>query len=312
MHGAMLEDFLVQEFPHVRRAALRQLMAGEGVHINGMPEARNVRLRGFDLVEVCLPEDGFASKVASFTADLPAVLTETASFLVIDKQAGLLSVPNRQGTAQSVHAMLPALRSDADLRIVHRLDRETSGCLVLGKGLLAAQHFDRMLRDGRVHKEYLALVHGSLPRESRTIELPLMPDPRRAGKTVVARGDERTASDARTDLVVAAVHGDFSLLLLRPRTGRTHQLRCHLAAIGHPIIADELYGGRPLLLSELKRGYKLRRGVRERALLERTFLHAARIGFPDLDGTDITVESPLPDDLQTALTRLERAEPVRT
>lgn len=311
VHGARLEDFLARQFEHVRKAELRQLLANEGVRVNGQSALGHTRLREFDVVEVEVPEQGFADRADVRTDEPLAVLAEGEHWLVVDKPAGLMTVPGRQGHGPSVHAQLPTLRPDADLRIVHRLDRFTSGCLLLAKGIEAARWFDEAFSAARVHKTYVALVHGVLPSESRIIDLPLMADPRRPGKTAVARGHEREAKPARTEVAVTAVHGDFSLLSLHPQTGRSHQLRCHLAAIGHPIVADVDYGGRPLLLSELKRGYKLRRGVRERALLERTFLHAASLRFPALDGAEIAVESPLPADLRTALDRLERTEPAR-
>jgi 23S rRNA-/tRNA-specific pseudouridylate synthase len=94
-------------------------------------------------------------------------------------------------------------------------------------------------------------------------------------------------------------------LALRPTTGRTHQLRVHLQSVGHAIVADRDYGGEPLLLSRLKPGYKLRPGVVERPLVERMFLHAERLAFRDLDGREVVVETPLPDELAVALRQLE-------
>jgi 23S rRNA-/tRNA-specific pseudouridylate synthase len=195
---------------------------------------------------------------------------------------------------------------------VHRLDRDTSGCLLVADGLAAARHFDVEFRAGRVHKQYLALVHGALATPRRTIELPLAPDPRRPGCVRVARRGERGARDARTEVEVEAAHGAFALLRLSPATGRSHQLRAHLAAIGHPIVGDADYGGRPLLLSELKRGYKLRAGRRERAVLERTFLHAALLEFAGPDAAEVAVRSPLPADLEAALACVARVTTART
>ena len=127
VHGARLEDFLARQFAHVRTSELRQLLAREGVHVNGMSAPGHTRLREFDVVEVEVPEDGFAVRAKSPAAAALPVLAEGPEWLVVDKPAGQITVPGRHGEDDSVHAGLPELRPDADLRIVHRLDRFTSG-----------------------------------------------------------------------------------------------------------------------------------------------------------------------------------------
>jgi RluA family pseudouridine synthase len=301
-------------------SAIRRLLADGAVRVDGMPCAQNVRLAPGAVVEVAWSGAERAWRRADRNGELPRVLASGDGWLVLDKPAGLLTVPDRAGREDSVHSQLPRLRPDADLRpdlrpdlrIVHRLDRDTSGCLLVADGLAAARHFDLEFRAGRVHKQYLALVHGALATPRRTIELPLAPDPRRPGCVRVARRGERGARDARTEVEVEAEHGAFALVRLSPATGRSHQLRAHLAAIGHPIVGDADYGGRPLLLSELKRGYKLRPGRRERAVLERTFLHAALLEFAGPDGAEVAVRSPLPADLAAALARVARVTTART
>jgi RluA family pseudouridine synthase len=266
-----------------------------------------VRLRPDDRVELLARAGELRpAPAARARGALPAVLFESRGSLVVDKPAGIPTVPDRSGREPGVHGLLAQLRPGEDLRIVHRLDRDTSGCLVLGKGLAAARHFDALFRRGEVHKEYLALVHGDVQPDARTVEHFLGPDRRRPGLVAASRTARKGFRQARTDLQVVERHGAFTLVRCLPRTGRGHQIRVHLQSIGHPIAGDLDYGGETLFLSRLKRGYKLRPGVAERPLLGRTFLHAAAVRFLDPDGSPVAVEAPLPDDLRQCLDRVAR------
>ena len=294
-------------YPSVDRAVLRQLEGRGLVVVNGMPPARNGRLLPFDYIEVRVPMSelpanrGAASK--SEAREL-VVLHETAHTLVIDKPAGEVTVPDRTGEQSGIHGRLLELRPGQDLRIVHRLDRDTSGCLILAKGADAARHFDRLFRDQLVHKCYVALVHGKVARVEQEIDHLLGPDPRRKGKVLAATKERDGSREAKTIARVREAFAQHTLMELQPKTGRTHQIRVHLQAIGHSIVGDEDYGGLPLLLSQLKRVYKLRTGLHERPLLARMFLHSERIAFPDVDGMQIEVQAPLPVDLQRALSKV--------
>lgn len=241
------------------------------------------------------------------------VLVETASALVVAKPAGIPSVPDRSGKQPGVHGLLQQLRPDDDLRIVHRLDRNTSGCLILAKGVDAARHFDLEFRERRVKKTYVALVSGVPTWDERSVDKWLGPDRRRPGM-VVASDESRSAfREAHTEVLVRKRFTRHSLFELRPTTGRGHQIRVHLQAIGHPIVGDEPYGGERLLLSRLKPDYKKRKGVEERALLDRMFLHAERVAFDDVDGSEIVADAPMPEDLAVALRHVEKhTSPRRT
>ena len=301
--GIQLLDLLQRDLPGVHLVDLRGLITAGEIRLNGEVCLRDCRLRCSDVVEVCHePAPRPAPRVS--TAALPTVLHESASALVIAKPAGLPTVPDRTGVERGVHGLLPALRPDADLRIVHRLDRDTSGCLVLAKGLAAARHFDEQFRLGRVQKTYAALVHGVVHREQFAIDHWLGPDPRRPGKVVASTREQGGFRQAHTEVHRRQAHAHFTLLALRPTTGRSHQLRVHLQAAGHPIVADVDYGGEMLLLSRLKPGYKSKKGVAERPLLARMFLHAEQIVFSELDGGEVRVEAPWPDDLTMAYERV--------
>jgi RluA family pseudouridine synthase len=304
--GVQLRDFLARAFPGTDRAALRQLQARGRVRVNGMPADNHQRLLPQDHVELQVEDGDLVPHAPARTApDLP-VLHESPTELVVDKPAGLVTVPDRDGAETGVHGRLQQLRPLADLRIVHRLDRDTSGCLILACGLQAAQHFDAEFRAGRVHKHYTALVAGVVGPDRQEVALFLGPDPKRPGRVVAARRARPGFRAARTLVTVAVRFAGYTLLALQPQTGRSHQLRAHLRALGHPIVGDDAYGGPPLRLSSLKHGYKLRPGKEERPLLARMFLHCARVQFHRPDGGVVAVEAGLARDLQLALAKVER------
>lgn len=312
--GVLLQDFLASSYPSVDRAVLRQLEGRGLVVVNGMPPRRNGRLSAFDYIELRVDRSELEPHRRQQQDRAPgelAVLFETAHALVIDKPQNEVTVPDRTGEQKGIHGLLPLLRPNDDLRIVHRLDRDTSCCLIVAKGAGAARHFDRVFREHLVHKRYVALVHGVVSRAEQTIESFLGPDPRRLGKVLSSATESVNFKHAKTIARVREAFAQHTLLELSPETGRTHQIRVHLMSIGHPIVGDEDYGGAPLLLSQLKRVYKLRTGLQERPLLSRMFLHSERIAFPDVDGAQIEVEAPLPADLQRALSKLANFGAVR-
>lgn len=280
-------------------------LAEEGLVLVNRTAARpGRRLWTGDWIEILA--DPTALRPLSAPAPSVRVLIETPTVLVVDKPAGLPCVPDRfRGRDPSLHSLLPGLRPESDLRIVHRLDRDTSGCVVLAKGPDAARHFDRLLRAGSVAKEYLALVSGSADPPA-LVDLWLGPDRRRPGKVVASRTGSKGFRAALTEIAVERRYARHCLVRLRPKTGRGHQLRVHLSAIGRPIVGDGDYGGEELLLSDIKRRYKQRPGRVERPLLSRMFLHAERLSFADVGGAWLSAVSPLPGDLRQALSKLER------
>ncbi|MFO1051231.1 MAG: RluA family pseudouridine synthase [Planctomycetota bacterium] len=313
LSGTRLFAYLERTWPTADRAALRGLLRDGGVTVNGADAHATTRLRAGDVVLVDLPEDGLreyrgeAAREGKAAAVLP-VLAESSFALIVDKPAGLPCVPDRFGRSQGVHGMLADLRPGDDLRIAHRIDRFTSGCLALAKGVEGARWLDLCFREGRVRKEYLALVQGVIHEERREIRRALGPDPRRPGKVMVMAKDDKGAREAVTVVEVVERFRAHTLLRVLPQTGRGHQIRVHLASLHHPIVADVDYGAEgPLLLSSIKPGYKTRRGVAEKPLLARFFLHAALLELPAPDGgTPLFAHAPLPDDLTLALDKLRR------
>jgi 23S rRNA pseudouridine1911/1915/1917 synthase len=210
--------------------------------------------------------------------------------IVVDKAPGVVVHPargHRQGTlAQLLEPLLGEAAGDPGRRgIVHRLDRDTSGLLVVARTEQALTSLQAALAQRRIEREYIALVEGRPPARSGTIEAPIGRDPRMRTRMAVGGAGQR---EARTHFTLERALADTSLLRLRLETGRTHQIRVHLQAIGHPVVGDPEYGSARLGLA-------------------RQFLHATRLAFEHpLSGERIEVSSPLPADLQAALERAER------
>ncbi len=252
--------------------------------------------------------------VLRLSRDFPEVpvVQADADLLVIDKPAGLLSAPDGQGTpyaAQLLRAAAakggwaPAGCPPDALVNAHRLDRDTSGLMLFAWHRVALAGLLRQFRARTVEKTYLALVHGEFPQEELVIEALIAPDRRRPGlSTIVARRGARSLTRVR----VRERLGAFTLVEAQLQTGRHHQARVHLRSIGHPLVGDVEYGGRPLLLSELKRHYKP--GAQgERPLLARQALHAWRVQLAHpTTGAALNVEAPIPHDLAAALRQLQK------
>ncbi|HET7295811.1 MAG TPA: RluA family pseudouridine synthase [Gemmatimonadales bacterium] len=216
------------------------------------------------------------------------VVLEDDELIVIDKGPGVVVHPGRGHREDTLSQRLAPLLAGGDPEragIVHRLDRDTSGLLVVARTEEAHRRLQRAIAARQVEREYLALVEGRPPSRTGTIEAPIGRDPRiRTRMTVGGAG----ARAARTNFTLERALGRFSLLRVRLDTGRTHQIRVHMSAIGHPVCGDPEYGTRGLLG------------------LERQFLHAARLAFDHpATGERIELSSPLPEDLRGALERAE-------
>jgi 23S rRNA pseudouridine1911/1915/1917 synthase len=216
------------------------------------------------------------------------VAYEDEHLLVVDKPAGLVVHPARghhEGTLAQLLAGRVAGGEDPERAgIVHRLDRDTSGLLVVARSDEVHRRLQALIQSRQLEREYLALVQGRPPARSGTIEAPIGRDPRVRTRMAVGGNFPR---EARTRFTLERSLGGYSLLRLRLDTGRTHQIRVHLKSIGHPVAGDPEYGTAGLLG------------------LERQFLHATRLAFPHpVTGEPVEVHSPLPEDLREALERL--------
>lgn len=290
--GERLDRFLATELPQFTRAYLQTRIDLGDVRVDGQRRKASYRLRGGEQIAVVVPEE------PSRTALLPeqmslAILYEDADVIVIDKPAGLVVHPGAgHWTGTLVHGILahaPEVRTNDTVRpgIVHRLDKETSGVMIVAKHDVAREFLARQLRERTAHKEYTALVHGIIPRDL-TIEAPIGRDPIHRTRMAVVRNGREATSILH---VVERLPG-YTLLTVDLRTGRTHQIRVHAAYIGHPIAGDRQYAPR----RASPRG------------LTRQFLHAALLAITLPDGERRSFVSPLPDDLSGVLDAL-RATP---
>lgn len=201
--------------------------------------------------------------------------------------------------------------------ISHRLDKETSGVMIICKTREAHKHLAGQFESRKIEKEYFAIVHGVPPHDRGRIDFPIAEHPKEPGKMLAVRtslrraasgGAAGSAKPAITDFEVAERFARFASVRLRPLTGRTHQVRVHLAAIGHPVVGDRLYGnGEPVLLSRMKANYKHKKFEAERPLISRLALHATRIAFDHpVGGGRVEVVAPLPRDMEILLRALRK------
>lgn len=226
-----------------------------------------------------------------------AIVYEDEHMLVVDKPAGLVVHPargHREGTLAQL--LGPAAAGGQDPQragIVHRLDRDTSGLIVVARSNEAHRRLQDALSRRRISREYLALVHGRPPARTGTIEAPIGRDP--ANRTRMAVSGARPRQ-ARTHFEIERALGPYTLLRLKLDTGRTHQIRVHLQAIGHPLVGDPEYG---------RRGTAA--GAAAELGLARQFLHATRLSFEHpFTGESLDIVSPPPSDLRATLERAEQ------
>ena len=281
-----LDKYVSEQNPELTRTQAQKLIRDGYIAVNDCFVKASHILNVGDRLTVSLPP---AEPNSLLPEDIPLnIVYEDGDLLVVDKPAGLAVHPAPGHPAHTlVNAILSQLSELPDVGewprpgIVHRLDKDTSGLVVVAKNNGAQLDLAGQFQDRSVKKVYLALVKGNLTPQDGAIEAPIGRDRNRRERMAVVTGDK--GREARTGFHVVRYIGDYTLLEIRPETGRTHQIRVHLAAIGYPVVGDKVYG--------VKSQY-----------LERQFLHACRLGFK-LPSTGEYVEftSELPADLEQAL-----------
>ena len=300
--GCRLDIFLAEHMPDWSRSQLQQLIRSGLVKIGGEPASKSgVKLEAGDCISILAKHE----PISAFPEELPlTILYEDDDLAVVDKAAGMavhIGVGTKSGTL--VNALLYHLGNGlsgvaGEMRpgIVHRLDKMTSGLIVVAKNDIAHRILADQFRTRTVHKHYQTLVHGHVESEKGKIEVAVGRDPvRRARMKVAGIG----ARDALTLYRVIRRFHHFTLVDAEPRTGRTHQIRVHFAYLHHPVVGDRMYGA----------AGKLRIGSQERPTLDRNFLHAARIEFVHpRSGETVSFTSPLPQRLAGFLELLEQQD----
>ncbi|MFN3301990.1 MAG: RluA family pseudouridine synthase [Patescibacteria group bacterium] len=232
------------------------------------------------------------------------IIFESPDFLVINKPAGLIVHPIKNSISKEKTLIDLLLKNYPEIKtvgdepkirpgIVHRLDKDVSGLMIVARNQKAFEHFKREFLNKRVKKEYLALVHGQVKEEKKIITLPLI---KNYGKTLPARSAPlEKIKESWTEYEVLKKFKDFSLLKIKTGTGRTNQIRVHLKSIGHPIVGDEKY--------KIKR-QKIIKLFNKNTDSKRIFLHAYKLGFYDLDGQWQEFKIDLPEELEKFLWEL--------
>ena len=282
--GARLDKYVCEKRPELSRTRVQKLIAGGYVTVNERVAKAGHKLDIGDRLKVIIPPTPQSTVVPEA---IPLnIIYEDDDLLVVDKPAGLAVHPAPGHPSHTlVNAILshfPHLAALSDSMrpgIVHRLDKDTSGVMLVAKNSVAQADLSDQFKAHSVAKAYLVLVKGHLTPENGVIEAPIGRDSRNRKRMAVVAGGR----EARTEYRVIRFIGDYTLLEVRPETGRTHQIRVHLSAIGYPVVGDKVYG--------VKSAY-----------LSRQFLHACRLGFK-LPSTGEYVEftSELPLDLEQAL-----------
>lgn len=289
--GERLDRFLAQQLGQ-SRTQVQKLIAQGKVLVSGQVRPAHVALKPGDVIAV---EEGDATPVSQRATPTPTVIAETKDFVVIEKPTGLLAHP-APGTNEPTlinwlleHA--PEIRELGDPQrpgLVQRLDRLASGLMVIPKTLTMFEYLKSQFQEHKVTKEYLALVDDYVAKPEGIINFPLAHSDRGHGK-MAARPKGEEGRPAVTHFAVEQRGQQATLLRVRTFTGRTHQVRAHLAAIGHPILGDPLYRSK---------GLKITRPI------PRLCLHATRLAFTDLAGEKHEFASPLPDDFAALVQEL--------
>jgi len=281
--GQRLDNFLTTQLKGLPKGRLYRMIRQGEVRVNRSRAKPDYRLQAGDVVRVppaALPGESAIMPSASYLEVLrAAILHEDEDLLVLNKPSGM-AVHAGSGTPFGIIEALARLYPGHELGLAHRLDRETSGCLILAKHPLSLRHLHEVFRSGRAEKRYLTLVRGHWPARYREVSAALDTQTRLEGERTVSVSSQ--GKPALTYFEARAHYDQASLLQATLATGRTHQIRVHAAHVGHPVAGDERYGDAHF--NEFMRSLGLRR----------LFLHAEQLVIPDLRGRMLEFRAPMP------------------
>jgi 23S rRNA pseudouridine1911/1915/1917 synthase len=327
--GQRLDLFLAAHLEGVSRSRVQLLMDQGDVLVNGEREKASMKLRGGE--RIIVSGEPRPAPLKATAEDIPLdVVFEDADLAVVNKPAGMMvhagSGQNEDARSKGtlVNALLYRFKrlssTGGDLRpgIVHRLDKDTSGLIVVAKNDRAHAALGEMFASRQIKKTYIALVHGWIERDRGTINAGVARDPVRRTRMTTQPQDNARSAVSHYEVVrrFANRFGKFTLVRVRIETGRTHQIRVHMASIGHPVVGDTLYGGAGQLTDQVAAQAAQSKAARrkadpERLRLGRNFLHAAKLEFPHpKTGKLLQLEAPLPEELDSFLRLLEAATSV--
>ncbi len=314
--GQRLDQYLAAQFPDFSRSLIRKAIDAGTVTVNGAAAKASYKARTGDVLRIWLPKPKTGHPVAE---EIPLdILYEDDYLALINKPPDMVVHPakgNWSGTlanAVSWH-FGPVSEAGGDHRpgIVHRLDRDTSGVILIAKEEQTHRDLSMLFERRKVFKEYVAITQGVLDRDSDYIEARIIRHPHERVKMAVTDDEElEDAKDAVTYYEVIERFNGYTFVRVQPRTGRTHQIRVHLASVGCPVLADKVYSGRDQLrLSDLVPGLD---PAADEVVLSRQALHAHRLRFQH-PRTEVWLEvvAPLPAELERTLAALRQSRPVR-
>ncbi len=311
-----LDQYLAQALPDVSRARVQLLIEAGQVRVDGNPAKPKQKLHGGETIEI----EGSPNPppLHAVPEDIPLdILYEDQHLAIINKPAGMMvhagagATPPGAGSIDArnrgtlvnalLHHFAKLSEVGGDLRpgIVHRLDKQTSGIILVAKDDSTHRKLGEMFSQRQVAKTYIALVHGNIPKDTTTITLPIARDLVRRIRMTTRRADGRSAvSHVKVLERIQSPYGPFTLVEVRIETGRTHQIRVHLQSMGHPVVGDHLYGA-PHNIGPAEAGLSL----------DRNFLHAAHLSFTHPQTRkSMDVDAPLPPQLQTFLSAIRAGE----
>ena len=295
--GRRVDNYLRGELPSVPKSRIYRMLRKGEVRINGGRIKPEYKLAKGD--EVRIPPVSVSVKNIKpphylYSKILNYIVYEDKNLLVLNKPSGL-AVHGGSGISFGVIELLRYARPDLkELGLVHRLDRETSGCLVISKRKNILRKIHESFRLGKVEKNYLALVVGNWKLGDQLIDLPLHVNNRKHGERHVIV-NSKLGKIAQTEISFLKKYGNYSLLRCIPITGRTHQIRVHLAHLEFPILADHRYGD-----------FEENHIARKELGIDRIFLHSQSIGFSNNEGNDLHFSAPMPEDLEKFLLSIDK------
>ena len=328
--GQRLDQFLAAQLEGVSRSRVQLLLDQGDVLVNGEREKASLKLRGGE--SITITGEPHPAPLRATPEDIPLqVVFEDNDLAVVNKPAGMMvhAGSGQSDDARSRGTLVNAIlfrfnklsSSAGELRpgIVHRLDKDTSGLIVVAKNDRTHAALAEMFSSRSIKKTYIALVQGHVERARGTINASVGRDPVRRTRMTAKPQDNARSAVSHYEVVQRLENrfGKFTLVKVRIETGRTHQIRVHMASIGHPVVGDTLYGGPGHLTdqvaSQAAQSKAARRNAEpERLRLGRNFLHAARLEFPHpRTGKLLELEAPLPSELEAFLARMEGAATAR-